>query len=246
MTKPKSVTLKLSEDVIEELLGKLRHARCVPKNYNRKKTKTRGQDKSRTTHTNSRTSFDKIVAIGASTGGPNALRIVLENLPPDLNAPVLVVQHMPKYFTKAFAERLDAKCDIQVKEAEDGEVLKAGFVYIAEGDSHLRLEEGCNELTLSVSDGEKVSGHRPSVDAMFKSLVDLKNVKVIGVLMTGMGRDGAEGMLQLKKNGAKTIAQDKSSSVVYGMPKAAYEMGAVDKVCPLVKIAEEIISSVEV
>ncbi len=234
--------MKLNEDVIEELLGKLKHARCVPVKK-RKKPKAKSLHKPRLID---RGSFNKIVAIGASTGGPNALREVLENLPPDLNAPVLVVQHMPKLFTKAFAERLDANCEIYVKEAEDGDVLHAGSVYLAKGDMQLRLQSEFGKLSLSVSDGEKVSGHRPSVDAMFESLLGLNNVKVVGVLMTGMGKDGAAGMLKLKEKGAKTIAQDKASSVVYGMPKAAFEMGAVDKVCPLVKIAEEIISSVEV
>ncbi len=153
---------------------------------------------------------------------------------------------MPKVFTKAFAERLDNNCDIKVKEAEDGDVLKTGYAYIAPGDKHLKVKQVFGELKIFTDDGEKVSGHRPSVDAMFESLLDIKGIDIVAVIMTGMGRDGADGMLKLKNKGAKTIGQDKATSVVYGMPKSAFELGAVDTVCPLGKIAEQIINLVEV
>ncbi len=190
--------------------------------------------------------FKKLVSIGISTGGPRALQEVLASIPQDIEAPILVVQHMPKLFTKAFAERLDNNCDIKVKEAEDGEVLKTGYAYIAPGDQHLKVKQVFGELKVSLSSEEKVSGHRPSVDAMFDSLLEINRLDIIAVIMTGMGRDGAEGMLKLKRKGAKTIAQDEATSVVYGMPKSAFELGAVDKVCPLDGIAEQIISLVEV
>ncbi len=240
--KPSSSGLKLDKAVVDEIINKLKHSTRVDEKFRRpveKSKKTKTKKSSRVSHS---TNFNKIVAVGISTGGPRALHEVLKDIPEDIKAPILVVQHMPKLFTKAFADRLDSACNIRVKEAEDGDVLNTGICYIAPGDYHLRVEQGSGKLKISIKDDEKISGHRPSADALFNSLCDIKNNQIIAVIMTGMGRDGADGMLKLKKKGAKTIAQDKETSVVYGMPKSAVELGAVDTVCPLQDIAGQIIT----
>lgn len=248
--KPSSSTFKLEDEVVDEIIAKLKFSRCTEAPSIRKKASTAPArspvpSARRTGSSYGKKTFKKLVSIGISTGGPKALQEVMEDLPGDLNAPILVVQHMPKLFTKAFADRLDTHCEIRVKEAEHGDVLEAGTVYIAPGDKHLRIKESPGELKILLDEGEKVSGHRPSADAMFESLLEVKSVQIVAVIMTGMGRDGAEGMLKLRKKGAKTIGQDEKTSVVYGMPKSAFELGAVEVVCPLNKIADEIIRSVE-
>lgn len=243
VTKPRGSSFKLEQSVIDELLTKLKHSRMIPRSTKRESEKSRPIPRKRKSTVAPKSSnFDKIVAIGISTGGPRALNSVLKEIPEDIEAPILVVQHMPKLFTKAFAERLDGVCELSVKEAENGDILKTGVVYIAPGDFHLRVANNSGNLIIVIGDDEKVSGHRPSADAMFDSLCKINNKEIIAVIMTGMGKDGAEGMLKLKQKGAKTIAQDKNTSVVYGMPKSAVELGAVDIISPLDEIAAEIIN----
>jgi len=177
-----------------------------------------------------------IIAIGASTGGPEAILAVLENLPH--NSPgILIVQHMPPGFTKMFAERLNRLCKIEVKEAENGDIVKNGLALLAPGDFHMALARQGNNYVVKLYHSEKVSGHRPSVDVLFSSVAEVAKKNAIGVILTGMGKDGAEGLLKMKKEGAYTIGQDKESCVVYGMPMVAYNIGAVSTQAPCQKIA---------
>jgi two-component system chemotaxis response regulator CheB len=178
----------------------------------------------------------ELLVIGSSTGGPKALQDILPTLPANLPVPCLIVQHMPSTFTKPFADRLDGLCQVHVKEAEQGEPLKAGTVYIAPGGIHLtygaRGPKGCIDLS-----PEPVSSlHRPSVDVLFLSVSELFKGQVLAGILTGMGSDGAKGMEQLKKKGAHTLAESEESCVVYGMPRAAVERGCVDVVAPLADI----------
>jgi two-component system chemotaxis response regulator CheB len=178
----------------------------------------------------------ELLVIGSSTGGPKALQDVLPTLPAALPVPCLIVQHMPSTFTKPFADRLDGLCQVHVKEAEQGEPLKAGTVYIAPGGIHMtygaRGPKGCIELS-----PEPVSSlHRPSVDVLFLSVSELFRGQVLAGILTGMGSDGAKGMEQLKRKGAHTLAEAEESCVVYGMPRAAVERGCVDVVAPLADI----------
>ena len=179
---------------------------------------------------------NKIIAIGASTGGTQALQKLLASLPP--NAPgIVIVQHMPEHFTRSFAERLDALCSIEVREARDGDSITPGKALIAPGNFHMLIKRSGAVYFVQIKSGPLVSRHRPSVDVLFKSAARYAGRNVVGVIMTGMGRDGAEGMKEMKDSGAQTIAQDETSCIVYGMPKEAVEMGVVDHVLPLNKIA---------
>ncbi|NLJ87203.1 MAG: chemotaxis response regulator protein-glutamate methylesterase [Epulopiscium sp.] len=191
----------------------------------------------------------KIVAIGTSTGGPRALQEVLPDLPQSLPATYVIVQHMPSGFTKSLAERLNNICQIRVKEAEDKDVLHPGVAYIAPGNYHILIEKMpySNDLWIRLSSSPSVSGHRPSVNVMLNSLSEINSNDIIGVIMTGMGNDGCEGMKKLKSNNnAYVIAQDEKTSVIYGMPKAVIDEGIADAIVPINKIAKEIIRVVEV
>jgi two-component system chemotaxis response regulator CheB len=175
---------------------------------------------------------EKVVIIGASTGGTEAIKDVLIAMPADAPG-MLITQHMPAAFTSAFARRLDGVCRITVKEARDGDRVLPGHAYIAPGDRHLLLaRSGANYIT-HIADGPPVSRHRPSVDVLFRSAANCAGKNVIGVILTGMGDDGANGMLEMKQTGAFTIAQDEESCVVFGMPKEAIARGGVDEVLPL-------------
>jgi two-component system chemotaxis response regulator CheB len=173
-----------------------------------------------------------LIAIGASTGGTEALRDVLEPLPVDA-PPLVVVQHMPEPFTRAFAERLDRHCALTVKEAEDGDILVPGRALIAAGDHHLLVHRSAAQYVVEVRKGPLVSRHRPSVDVLFRSVAEAAGARAVGVVLTGMGEDGAAGLLAMRQAGAFTIAQDEASCVVFGMPREAIERGAVSLVLPL-------------
>ena len=184
----------------------------------------------RTTH--------KIIAIGASTGGTEALKEVLTALPP--NSPgIVIVQHMPEHFTKSFAERLNTQCNIEVKEAENGDSVIPSRALIAPGNRHMMLRRSGAQYYVEVVEGPLVNRHRPSVDVLFKSVAKYAGKNAVGVILTGMGADGAKGLLEMKQAGAATVGQNEQSCVVYGMPKVAYELGGVDFVEPLNKIAEK-------
>jgi len=187
---------------------------------------------------------NKVVAIGASTGGTQALQQLLSALPG--NAPgTIVVQHMPEHFTRAFADRLNQVCEVEVKEAEDGDKVIPGRVLIAPGNYHMLLRRSGAMYYIQVKSGPLVGRHRPSVNVLFKSVARYAGKNAIGVILTGMGGDGAEGLLEMKKNGASTIAQDEASCVVFGMPKVAIELGAVDKIVELNKIPGQIVKMAE-
>jgi two-component system chemotaxis response regulator CheB len=175
----------------------------------------------------------ELLAIGCSTGGPKALQDLLPALPRTLPVPCLVVQHMPASFTGAFAERLNSICQVEVKEAQHGEVARPGVVYIAPGGQHLLYHQRGLGGTLELSAEPSTSLHRPSVDIMFQSIADSCNRQVLAMILTGMGADGARGMAALKAKGAHTLAEAEESCVVYGMPRAAFERGCVDQVAPL-------------
>lgn len=183
---------------------------------------------------------DQVVAIGASTGGTDALLELIRGLPPD-GPGVLVVQHMPERFTTQFAARLDAQCRIRVKEAATGDTVLRGQVLIAPGSHHLLLKRSGARYYVEVSDGPLVSRHRPSVDVLFRSTARYAGANAIGVILTGMGDDGARGMAELHAAGAHTIAQDEASCVVFGMPAEAIKRGGVDRVMPLDRIAGELV-----
>lgn len=184
---------------------------------------------------------DSIVAIGTSTGGPKALQQVIPKISANINAPIVIVQHMPPGFTKSLATRLDSISGITVKEAENGEFLKNGWAYIAPGDRHLKFKQDSSGIKIILDDSENVSGHKPSVDAMFFSLEDIAIRNFLLVIMTGMGKDGALGMKKMKeKTNVFSIAESEETCVVFGMPKSAIALNAVDKVVNLEKIALEI------
>ena len=182
---------------------------------------------------------DRVVCIGASTGGTEALRDVLEALPQDCPG-IVVVQHMPEGFTAAFARRLDGLCAIDVKEAADGDVVMRGRALVAPGNRHMLLQRTGTRYHVAVKDGPLVSRHRPSVDVLFRSAAQCAGANARGILMTGMGDDGAAGLLEMRKAGAVTVAQDEDSCVVFGMPKAAIERGAAVKIVSLAQIHAEI------
>ncbi|MCI8970095.1 MAG: chemotaxis response regulator protein-glutamate methylesterase [Oscillibacter sp.] len=167
-----------------------------------------------------------LVGLGASTGGTEATLEVMRRLPPDI-PPMVIVQHMPKGFTQMYADRLNRICKMEVREARNGDELRRGLALVAPADLQCRVVRIGEKYTVSCTQGEKVSGHRPSVDALFHSMADVVRCKMVGIIMTGMGQDGAAGLLEMRKKGAYTIGQDKESSVVYGMPMVANDIGAV-------------------
>ena len=184
---------------------------------------------------------EMVICVGASTGGTEALREMLERLP--ANSPgMVIVQHMPEKFTAAFARRLNGLCEVEIKEAEDGDPVLRGHVLIAPGDKHMLLERQGARYHVSVRNGPLVSRHRPSVDVLFRSAARSAGSNAMGVIMTGMGDDGARGMLEMHQAGAYTVAQDEASCIVFGMPKEAIAHGGVDKIIPLDQIAREIMA----
>ena len=183
---------------------------------------------------------EKVVAVGASTGGTEALRILFESLPIDCPG-MVVVQHMPENFTRAFAERLDGICQVSIKEASNNDTVLRGQVLIAPGNQHILLKRSGAKYYVEIKKGPLVSRHRPSVDVLFRSAARYAGKNAIGVIMTGMGDDGAKGMLEMKERGAYTIAQDEATSIVFGMPHEAIKLKEVDKVLPLERIGNMIL-----
>jgi two-component system chemotaxis response regulator CheB len=220
-------------DLSVELREKVRSAACALLRRPSPPTATRPRlALSRTTH--------KVVAIGASTGGTQALQEILTALP--ANAPgILIVQHMPEHFTRTYAQRLNALCAVEVKEAEDGDTVSPGRVLIAPGNYHMLLTRSGAVYQAQVKTGPLVSRHRPSVDILFRSVARYAGRNAVGVIMTGMGADGAAGLKEMKDQGAETVAQDESSCIVFGMPKEAIRLGAAGHVMPLSRLAEAII-----
>jgi two-component system chemotaxis response regulator CheB len=182
-----------------------------------------------------------LVAIGASTGGVEALREVLQKLPRE-TPPVVVTQHMPAGFTARFAHRLDETCAMRVSEAQDGQILNVGDIVIAPGNRHLSIVQRGVQYACKVDDGETVSGHRPSVDVLFRSVAAVAGRYAVGVILTGMGKDGAQGLLTMRQAGARTIGQNEATSLVYGMPRVAKELGGVERELPLDQIATRLLA----
>lgn len=183
---------------------------------------------------------EKVVVVGASTGGTEALRVFLEALPAD-SPGVVIVQHMPEQFTRSFADRLNELCKISVKEASNNDSVIRGQALIAPGNHHLLLKRSGARYYVEINDGPLVNRHRPSVDVLFRSTAKYAGNNAIGVIMTGMGDDGAKGLLELKECGAHTIAQDEKTCIVFGMPKEAIKLGAADEIMPLDKIAGRVL-----
>jgi two-component system chemotaxis response regulator CheB len=189
--------------------------------------------------------FNQIVALGTSTGGPRALQQVISQIPESFPAPIVIVQHMPPNFTKSLAQRLDAVSNIHVLEAEDGMLLEANTAFIAPGGYHMTIVKEGSRYCLRISKEDPRAGHRPSVDTLFESLVPFTELKKYVVIMTGMGSDGANGMLALKNAGAMaTIAEAEETCVVYGMPRAAVELNCVDYILPQQQIADKLVNEV--
>lgn len=182
-----------------------------------------------------------VIVIGISTGGPNALREVFKDISPNVKQPILVVQHMPAGFTKEFASSLDRICPLSVKEAENGDILQEGWIYIAPGDYHIVVEQASGgKYSIRTTRDPQRNGHRPSADVLFESVAKVFANKALGVIMTGMGKDGAVELAEMRKQGARTLGQDENTSIVYGMPKVAYELGGVQKQVKLEDMAGEI------
>jgi two-component system, chemotaxis family, protein-glutamate methylesterase/glutaminase len=234
VAKPHSNIYDGKNEIYDELIAKVKMASKV-----KVKQKILGQLPRANTNSLCETT-NKILALGASTGGTEAIKDVLMQLP--RNAPgTVVVQHMPANFTANFATRLDSLCTMEVREAKNGDSIVQGVVLIAPGDYHMVVRRSGARYYVEIGSGDKISGHRPSVDVLFNSVARVVGANAVGVIMTGMGSDGAKGLLEMRKAGAKTIGQDEASCVVYGMPKVAYDMGGVEKQLPLDDIAKGIL-----
>lgn len=184
---------------------------------------------------------EKIIAIGASTGGTEAICSILKCLPPTMPG-ILIVQHIPPVFSRMFAERMNNLSQLTVKEAQPGDYVEQGTVLIAPGGKHMRIKKIADRFKVDVFEGDKVNGHCPSVDMLFESVAKEAGSKVVGIILTGMGYDGAKGLLSIKRQGGRTIGQDEQSSIVYGMPKVAYNIGAVEKQASLQNIPQLLLS----
>jgi two-component system chemotaxis response regulator CheB len=224
-------------DMSVELIEKIKAAAHVK--LKKKTGRSKGDTAKRPKLSMSKTT-NKVIAIGASTGGTQALQRILHILPGN-TAGIVVVQHMPENFTRSFANRLNELCEMEVSEAKDGDSVIPGRVLIAPGNFHLVINRSGARYFVRVKEGPLINRHRPSVEVLFKSVARYVGANAIGVMLTGMGSDGAEGMLEMKQNGAYTIAQDEKSSVVFGMPKEAIKLGAVHEVKSLDRIPEEIL-----
>lgn len=243
ISKPSGAISLDIEKVAEELIDKIRLACNKISFIDKSNVYNKIETKHKVT-TNSFRNKGKInaVAIGASTGGPKALYKVITVLPKDLEVPVFVVQHMPVGFTKAFAERLDSNSKIKVVEATDGEIVEKNVVYIAPGGYH--MEVGIDKK-IHLNMEPAMWGVRPAVDKLFSSVAKVYGAHVLSVVLTGMGRDGAQGTVEIKDSGGITISEDKSTCTIYGMPRAAFETGKVDEVLPLHDISDAIIRNVK-
>ncbi len=240
VTKPSARLGTTLSDTVKELVAKIRAAAKVDVAHYRSQT----QDQSRQPIRSAALarSTDKIVAIGASTGGTIAIESILKRMPTDTPG-IVVVQHMPPVFTRQFADRLNSVVPMEVKEAESGDRIYTGRVLIAPGEQQLTVIRSGGSYLVRCRDGEKVNGHRPSVSVLFGSVAKYVGSNAVGVMLTGMGVDGADGMLEMRQAGARTLAQDESTSVVFGMPKAAYERGGAQRLVPLPEIPDAIVEA---
>ncbi|ALB44064.1 protein-glutamate methylesterase/protein-glutamine glutaminase [Clostridium beijerinckii] len=225
LSKPDARTPNGFEIFINELIIKIRGAVNVNLSANLGQIKKSGSNRGMEKSVNVR---NKVIAIGASTGGTEAIYNLLKNLPKDIPG-IIIVQHIPPVFSKMFADRLNLQTHFTVKEAQTGDTIEPGKVLIAPGDKHMKLKKAADKYIVETIQGNKVNGHCPSVDVLFESVAKVASKNAIGVILTGMGHDGAVGLMSMRRAGARTIGQDQKSSVVYGMPKVAFEIGAVEK-----------------
>jgi two-component system chemotaxis response regulator CheB len=242
VTKPSSSLGNTLTDVMEELAAKVRVAAAVDPESLRSRPSRSTPERLNSTALDQST--DKVVAIGASTGGTVALEEILKQLPADIPG-IVITQHMPPLFTKQFAARLNEIAAPEVKEAESGDTVVRGRVLIAPGEAHLEVLRSGGRYVVHCRDGEKVNGHRPSVEVLFNSVAKHVGANAVGIMLTGMGDDGATAMVSLRRSGARTIAQDRETSVVYGMPKAAYEKGGAERLVPLSEIPSAMVALLE-
>ncbi|ABR36933.1 protein-glutamate methylesterase/protein-glutamine glutaminase [Clostridium beijerinckii] len=225
LSKPDARTPNGFEIFINELIIKIRGAVNVNLSANLWQVPKSGSNRGMEKSVNVR---NKVIAIGASTGGTEAIYNLLKNLPKDIPG-IIIVQHIPPVFSKMFADRLNLQTHFTVKEAQTGDTIEPGKVLIAPGDQHMKLKKAADKYIVETIQGNKVNGHCPSVDVLFESVAKVASKNAIGVILTGMGHDGAVGLMSMRRAGARTIGQDQKSSVVYGMPKVAFEIGAVEK-----------------
>ncbi len=235
VVKPQIKNKKELEQFLNEVIRKIKIA-SVAKVQNTKNVQSDKQNN----HIKRLDTNTKMIAIGASTGGTDAILKVVKNLPENVPG-IVVVQHMPAVFTHMYAKRLNAICNITVKEAQDGDRIESGVVLIAPGEYHMKVYKDKSSYFVKCFRGEKVNGHAPSVDVLFDSVAEAAKHQAVGVILTGMGSDGAKGLMKMRKAGAYTIGQDKNSSVVYGMPMVAYNIGAVQKQVGIDDIAKEVV-----
>lgn len=239
VTKPAAGLAGSLEDYAEEIVAKIRvAARC---HVRRSSPEASAARPPLVVPSSIKGASEKLILLGASTGGTEAIKAFLFDLPPTC-PPVVIVQHMPPGFTASFSKRLDGLCRITVKEGEHGERVVPGHAYIAPGGRHMTIKRSGAYYLTELSDDPPVSLHRPSVDKLFHSAVPCVGANAVAVILTGMGKDGAQGMLALKQKGVLTIAQDEATCVVFGMPREAIQLGAADLVLPLGKIAEQVLS----
>ena len=241
IAKPKIDLREGMEEIAQDLIDKVKAASVA--NVRRQALGVRSETKPLTSSTAMIKTTDTIIAIGSSTGGTEAVKDVLIALPPN-TPPILITQHMPERFTKTWADRMNSLCRILVKEAKDGDSVLPGHALVAPGGYHMTLVRSGARYSVRINQDPPVNRHRPSVDVMFDSVAQYAGANTIGVILTGMGGDGAKGMLGMKQAGAYTIAQDEASCVVFGMPKEAIKFGGVDKVLPLEEIPAAIVDYV--
>jgi two-component system chemotaxis response regulator CheB len=225
----RSSSAHIAPEQRQDLVAKLKAAARTKFRQPQAKTSLRDEEPSKSGKT--------LILLGASTGGTEAIREILSQLPTNL-PPICIVQHIPSDFSGLFAERLNSYCDLTVKEAANGDQLRPGCAFVAPGNKHMLLaRDPSGKLSLKIRDGEKIMHHRPSIDLMFESVASVAASQTVAGLLTGMGRDGASGLLKLRQAGARTFAQDEKSSIVYGMPRAAADIGAAEKILPLSEVA---------
>ena len=236
VVKPEVKEINDIQRFIEEIVEKVKTASIA--NINQKGSPSR---EFAVSHSNIIGNNVDVIAIGASTGGTEAIFNVIKELPSNIPG-IVIVQHMPPVFTKMYADRLNSSTNLNVKEAQTGDIVTPGTVLIAPGDFHMTIKKIGELYSVKCFNGDKVNGHCPSVDVLFESVAKTAGRNALGVIMTGMGADGAKGLLSMRISGAKTIGQNEESSVVYGMPKIAFDIGAVQKQCSLNNIAKQIVN----
>ena len=246
ITKPMGSLSGGIDRISKELIEKVKNVAAIDTKKLNKQLQIKKSGIKKIERVISRKTFYEIVAIGTSTGGPIALKTVLQGIPEDFPLGIVVVQHMPPVFTKAFAERLDSICHIKVKEAQDGDIVFPGTALIAPGDFHMTVINFDSTPRVLLHKWEPVSGHRPSVDVLMHSVAREYGNRAIGVIMTGMGKDGAEGIHELKKRGGWIIAQDQETSVIFGMNGEVVKNGDADEVVPVDEISKRIVEKIPI